>query len=318
MALAQGSSFAKARMIRRNVRRRPWLILAIAAAGVGAAAQSAQAAVLDVFYERALMVEANARCGLFSPAIAGALTAATVQARGAALRAGAEEDRVAQVEQLATQRADAIACTSPDVAIAAQRVRSAFEGFARLNAVDYPGDIAGWHGEHVRPEAGLAAWGLSQPTTFGADQMRFGLAVRGASQPLMAVASFADGAEPYAARLILRDRVRAPRAYLDRPRGAPLGSLPLRSRLPPRFASQVFTAEARSAAGRDLREAQRSRGWAFRFPAAAAAAMAELDPRESVAVEFVFAGNDGDAVRTAYIEVGDFAAGRAFLMAGRN
>ncbi|MDO9247070.1 MAG: hypothetical protein Q7U11_11435, partial [Phenylobacterium sp.] len=35
-----------------------------------------------------------------------------------------------------------------------------------------------------------------------------------------------------------------------------------------------------------------------------------LDPREAVMVEFLFAG---DAARRAYVEVGDFAAGRAFL-----
>ncbi len=52
---------------------------------------------------------------------------------------------------------------------------------------------------------------------------------------------------------------------------------------------------------------------AFRFPAAASDAVAALDPRESVAVEFIFAGRAGDEVRTAYVEVGDFAAGRAFL-----
>ena len=39
-------------------------------------------------------------------------------------------------------------------------------------------------------------------------------------------------------------------------------------------------------------------------------ALGELDPREAVAVEFLFSG---DRVRTAYVEVGDFAAGRAFL-----
>ncbi len=54
-------------------------------------------------------------------------------------------------------------------------------------------------------------------------------------------------------------------------------------------------------------------GWAFRFPAQAAGALAGLDPREAVAVEFLFATPDGDAVRRAYVEVGDFAAGRAFL-----
>jgi hypothetical protein len=45
--------------------------------------------------------------------------------------------------------------------------------------------------------------------------------------------------------------------------------------------------------------------------------MAELDPREAVRVDFIFAGRDGDSVRTAYIEVGDFAAGRAFLASGQ-
>ena len=36
---------------------------------------------------------------------------------------------------------------------------------------------------------------------------------------------------------------------------------------------------------------------------------------ESVTVEFVFQGAGGDLVKTAYVEVGDFAAGRAFLAA---
>ena len=50
-------------------------------------------------------------------------------------------------------------------------------------------------------------------------------------------------------------------------------------------------------------------------PEAAATALAGLDPRESVTVEFVFQGAGGDLVKTAYVEVGDFAAGRAFLAA---
>ena len=49
---------------------------------------------------------------------------------------------------------------------------------------------------------------------------------------------------------------------------------------------------------------------------AAAQELARLDPREAVAVDFLF---PGDGVRRAYVEVGDFAAGRAFLQvaAGR-
>ena len=53
--------------------------------------------------------------------------------------------------------------------------------------------------------------------------------------------------------------------------------------------------------------------WAVRFPDAAQAALANLDPREAVAVEFLFAGDgDGEEVRTAYVEVGDFAVAEAF------
>ena len=37
----------------------------------------------------------------------------------------------------------------------------------------------------------------------------------------------------------------------------------------------------------------------FRFSAEAADALAELDPREAVAVDFLFAGRDGDSVRRA-------------------
>ena len=63
-------------------------------------------------------------------------------------------------------------------------------------------------------------------------------------------------------------------------------------------------------AGPDLLPKGAASGWAFRFPDAAALELAGLDPRESVAVDFLF---PGDVTRRAYIEVGDFAAGRAFL-----
>ena len=47
------------------------------------------------------------------------------------------------------------------------------------------------------------------------------------------------------------------------------------------------------------------------------AALAALDPREAVAIEFLIPSAGADQVRTAYIEVGDFAAGRAFLTASQ-
>jgi hypothetical protein len=88
----------------------------------------------------------------------------------------------------------------------------------------------------------------------------------------------------------------------------------LSRRLPPRSALRVYAAEARSPAGVDLLPKDSGGGWAFRFPAEAARELARLDPREAVAVEFLM---PGDVVRRAYVEVGDFAAGRAFLSVAR-
>jgi hypothetical protein len=80
--------------------------------------------------------------------------------------------------------------------------------------------------------------------------------------------------------------------------------------MPPAGAVTSVLAEAREPAGRDLSAKDDGPGWAFRFPPQAARALAALDPREAVAVEFLF---PGDRARRAYVEVGDFAAGQAFL-----
>ena len=267
----------------------------------------ARAHVLDLVYERTVMAAADGRCGLFSPEVSAALAAAQAQAHGAALRAGATAAALKSLEQRARDKAEAVACTSHDLAVAAGRVRSGFAGFARLQRINYPGQVADWRAD--RSGAGAIRWRLAQDARFGADHMTFGLAGRGSGDALMAVAEFADGQAPYAARLLMRDDSRGDGPYLDR-LGLQAQMLPLDRRLPPRSALRIYAAEARSPAGTDLLPKASQPGWAFRFPAEAAREVADLDPREAVAVEFLFP--DG-AVRRAYIEVGDFAAGRAFL-----
>ena len=284
----------------------------LAAAGPALAAPTAA----SLFYERALMTAADASCRLFAPPVAASLAAAKAQARGAALRSGADAASLQALEARAAATAQTAGCGSPDIALAATRVRSAFDGYARLDAMRYPGDTAEWFAQRPADD-GLSHWRLSQRTRFGWDVMVFGLAGRGTARPLMAVASFADGARPYGARLILRDVARTMGPYLDTREADLNGRIPLDGRLPPASASRVFNAEALSPAGSDLRPADLDDGWAFRFPAAASDALAALDPRESVAVEFLFAGDGGDETRTAYVEVGDFVAGRAFQSLGR-
>ncbi len=294
---------------RTNARRAAcwWVGLGLTAA-ICAAPGLACASSVDLFYERTVMTAADARCGLFEASVGSALAAARAQARGAALRAGASRATLTAVERRASQKAAGAACDSADLNLAASRVRSAFEGYAKLIKMDYPGDVSQWRADRSSTLT-AARWRLAQDTTFDGGTMVFGLAGRIGANRLMAVASFDDGATPYAARLVLRDDGLTFGAYLDA-RGDSLDRLPLARRLPPVAAQIAYAAEARSRAGLDLLPKDLKKGWAFRFPAEAARTLSGLDPREAVMVEFLF---EGQAPRRAYVEVGDFAAGRAFL-----
>jgi hypothetical protein len=291
-------------------RREPafrWVGLILGAALVAAPAV-ASAASLDLFYERTVMSAANGRCGLFTAQVGSALEAARVQARGAALRAGAGRATLSATEQRARSRAATVACDAPDLKLAADRVRQAFDGYARLIRMDYPGDQAVWRAD--RSSSAMAArWRLAQDVRADGQRMVFGLAGREGSNALIAVASFSDGDTPYAARLIMRDARVTQGPFLDA-RGEALARIPLPRRLSPNGAQTVFAAQARNPAGVDLKPKDMAQGWAFRFPPEAAWTLAALDPREAVAVEFLF---PDDTTRRIYVEVGDFAAGRAFL-----
>ncbi len=263
----------------------------------------------DLFVERTATIVAGYRCGLFTTQVAAALAASAQQARGAALRAGSDQKTLKALENDARYRAARLDCKSPQVLNAAARVREAFAGYERITRMIYPGDVANWRADRGTGKA--ARWRLAQEVRFGADRMTFGLAGWEGANGLVAVSTFSDGRTPYAARLILRDGAKTLGPYLVVTGGASR----LSRKLPPRAATRGYLAEARSGAGADLLPKDIKVGWAFRFPASAAQALAELDPREAIAVEFLFSG---ERVRTAYVEVGDFAAGRAFLqMASR-
>jgi hypothetical protein len=273
--------------------------LAIAAAPCVALAQPT-----DLFFERTVMTAADGRCGLFTPEVSAALAAGAAQARGAALRAGVDTKTLSARSAAARRYAAQLNCKSPQVLAEAARVQQAFSGYSRVTRMHYPGDVADWRAD--RGTGKNARWRLAQDAAFGGGRMTFGLAGREGANALLAVAEFPDGQTPYAARLVLRDGTRTLGPYLDTRRR----TTPLSRKLPPRAATRAFMAEARSEADEMLLPKGSDEGWAFRFPAAAAQALADLDPREAIAVEFLF---PGERVRTAYVEVGDFAAGRAFL-----
>ncbi len=252
----------------------------------------------NLYYERSLMSAAGTRCNLFTPGIAAALEAGAQQARGAALRSGMAMNDVKQVRARALAKAAAVSCASSDLTVAAVRVRSAFEAWAKMTKMTFPGEHAPWYAD--RSTYRSAQWRLSQAGRAGAVVSTFGIAGDLDRNALVAVAAF-TGQQPYAARLVMRDEARAALPWLGTAATRPL---------PPRSASLVVLAEGKGAAEKGLLSTGATSGVAFRFPARAAERLATLDPRERFAVEYMF---PGDRVVTATFEVGDFAAGRAFL-----
>jgi len=274
----------------------------------------AHAAAVDAYYERSVMTAADQRCHLFTPSLGAALSASQAQARGAAMRSGVTTAQLDNVQARAAGAAGSSACNSPDITTAAGRVRRAFDGYSKLQTMLYRGDVSSWWANRAAyPTA--TTWRLSQAEPFGWNQLIFGYAGRGGDVGLVAVANFADGAKPYSARLVLRDTARASEPFLNIIKASSDGRIPLSARMPPAFATRNFFPQARGEADRSLLPGGASSGIAFRFPDAAADALARLDPREAVAIEYLF--TSGDPVRRAYVEVGDFAAGRAFLAAGQ-
>lgn len=263
----------------------------------------------ELLYERTLMSTAGSRCNLFTPALASALAASAAQARGAALRAGQRDDDLAAVIQRARAKAISVSCSSGDMVKAAANVREAFAAFASQTRQTYPGDLSAW-----TVDRGSFGWLLSEPAAMGADKAIIGLPASGGG--LTVIASFADGRTPYAARLILRDPSRTQAAYLDNTKASGGGKLPYIGRLAPANVTHSFLASSRETASTRLLPTGVTSGWRFGFPAAAAQALAGLDPREAVSVEFLFSSGGGDSRRTAYVEVGDFAAALAFSTMG--
>ena len=270
----------------------------------------------EAYYERALMQAADARCHLFSPALGSALAAAAAQARGAALRAGATNKGLAARALQAQAKQAGLACNAKDLNVAAGRVRGAFDGYSKLIRLSFPGDDADWHADRTLPMH-TPIWRLSQRAAGAGAPLVFGLAGDNAHPAqLLAVGDFGSGETPYSAQLMVRDVARAPEPYLQAVSVAAWARLPLAERAPPRAGVLVFAAEARAPADKLLLPKGSTSAVAFRFPATAARALAGLDPREAVTLEFLLQDRTGVRTRKAYVEVGDFAAGQAFLAAG--
>lgn len=254
----------------------------------------------DVYYERAFVRAAQDKCRLFEPRLTQALEAATLQARGAALRAGRPASELAATAERARARAEATPCNDAELNQVKTRVRHAFAGWSRAARINFPGDKAIWSAD--RFESAHDGWRLFQDGATGASPVRFGLTGKAPQEARpAAVVSFVGKPRPYAARIVMRDAARSPRPWL----GA--------DGLPPDAARRAVFAAGSDLAPRDLLGSGARAGEVWRFPDSAVEALATLDPREPFLIEFLFRD---DSVATARFEAGDFAAARAFLAMG--
>ncbi|KAK0350241.1 hypothetical protein LTR94_029827, partial [Friedmanniomyces endolithicus] len=240
------------------------------------------------------------KCRLFEPRLTQALEAATLQARGAALRAGRPATELAATAGRARARAEATPCSDAELNQVKTRVRYAFAGWSRAARINFPGDKADWSAD--RFESARDGWRLFQDGATGASPVRFGLTGKAPQDARpAAVVSFVGKPRPYAARIVMRDAARSPWPWLAG------------DGLPPEAARRAVFAAGSDLAPRDLLTSGARAGEVWRFPDSAAEALATLDPREPFLIEFLFRD---DSVATARFEAGDFAAARAFLAMG--
>ena len=255
------------------------------------------------FYDRTFVLAAHEKCQLFRAPVAGALSAATLQSRGAALRAGTAETTLQATASRARSRARQVSCANPELAMVRDRVADAFAGWQRIPRMDFNSDHATWTADRVRREA--ATWRLVQTSVTGASPVRFGLGASAEGQEtLSAVVSFVGRPRPYAARMVMRDPALAARPWL---------TAAGRAVLPPESARQEVWSAGTAPAAATLLATGKTQGETWTFPAAAGDRLSRLDPREPFLIEFLF--RDG-SVATATFEAGDFAAARAFVALG--
>lgn len=250
------------------------LLAGLAAALLAAPALASGPDVL--LYERALMLEADRRCTLFTQPVRTSLRVAAAQARGAARRAGQDPDKV---EDEARKRAAAAPCNSRDLQTAAARVRAGHEAWARVQHMNFPGVRSQWRVD--RTPSGNLRWRLVQSTPAAT----LGLAgSRSAAPRLYAVARFRKNARPALVRLSIGRR--------------------------------VYLAETRSRAPKNLTPQPQSWGrppaWAFRFPAAATVALDTAGADDVIRIDFITPGRRGEQTRSVVFERGDLPAARAF------
>jgi hypothetical protein len=280
------------------------LALGTAAPAVAQAAATAARAPPDAataFAERSALLHAMDRCPMMADEELAALAAGAAQARSALLRGGWTAERIAALRSRAIVAVDARACNDPALRQSVAQAQAGFAAWARLPAMQFPGQSAAWSAARI-PDAD--GWYLRQPGRFGSI-----LGVReGEDGPVVALAAplTANSPEPAFGILSFRDAARAPESLIGVPGRSRHGLAAVSAS--PAMSRQVW------ARGRDVMRTEDGRRLAIlTFPMNAFDGVEALDPRE--AIEVRLGRTEGETGARLYFEVGDLVAARVFLAA---
>ncbi|MBW8732740.1 MAG: hypothetical protein JF571_00240 [Asticcacaulis sp.] len=268
--------------------------------------------------KRYFLAQADARCHLLTPAASMAVTAGYLQARNTAIRLSGTMGTLAPWLEQARAAAGLAPCDAPELKAAATQAQDAYRGFVVQTRLD----LGAWSGDRTYPDK--SAWRLAQYQSTAEADAVLGLYGTLDKAHFVVMASFTDGARPYSARLLVRNADivtaglinRAPRAVTAT---APLGFTPTTTlsflardsadvaiALRPEVRSNVM---GFSASGDYVGRSATADAVRFDLPTTAWRAMAPLDPREDVVVEF----DCDDGPRYMRFEVGDFLTGLTFV-----
>ena len=304
----------------RGVKTFCGILAALTAISVPAHAQTD--ALGQQLQRRYFFVQVNDRCHLLSGPATTALKAGYVQARNAALRAGHDMTALAPVLDGARTAAATAACNAPEVVSAMAQAQNALRTYQVQMRLDLPGSRARWTA--VRSDQDTAQWRLVQYQNTAQADFAFGLYGTLSRNALSVTAHFADGAHPYAARVLVRNPDVWTAGVIDdapyalstqRPVGfgdfsaesfPAYGETDVSALMKPAIKVNFagFALGGRYVGAQAPVDAQR-----FDFPKTAVMAMARLDPREDIVIEF----DCDDGPRYARFEVGDFIPGMAFI-----
>jgi hypothetical protein len=274
-----------------------FLAAALGAVLTAAAAASEPPGARAAYVERRGLIEADARCGLFTADIRTALQVGAAQVRGALLRAGWTTAQVRDLEQTVVTAARARSCGDARTVEAAASARQAFALWINAGSMEFSGWERTWLARRALAGDG---WRLSQAIDAPVSAT-FGVRVQGGAQRLSLVIPLARGQSgPISAQLLMRDAERA--------RAVEIG-------LSQRVAYGIEAGAPAPGAAisvSSIRSIERIGGRSqavFAFPDDAFADLLELDPRESVEIRL----QSGRSAQSLYAEIGDVAAARAFL-----